>query len=150
MKLRSDYRAAVMMKNRLHNESGGSTKANTTRTRSFLRRLLSPALELTNIQDGNIGLHLQVPRGGTHPNGVGSELTIFFLLESLFFCYSWFRLQLTAIHCNRRGVWTEHPHTAYFLAHLHTYHPCSHTPHGSRCRTTCLHERALIHMSSRV
>ena len=39
----------------------------------------SPALELTNIQDGNIGLHLQVPRGGTHPNGVGSELTGFLL-----------------------------------------------------------------------
>ena len=44
----------------------------------------SPALELTDIQDGNIGLHLQVPRGGTQPNGVGSELTIFYLLESLF------------------------------------------------------------------
>ena len=72
------------MKNRLHHESGESieetihprsTKTSPTRTRSFLRRLL---LELTNIQGGNIGLHLQVPRGGTHPNGVGSELTIFF------------------------------------------------------------------------
>ena len=30
------------------------------------------------------------------------------------------------------------PHTAYFLAQLHTFHPCSHAPHGSRCRTTCL------------
>ena len=44
----------------------------------------SPALELTNIQDGNIGLHLQVPRGGTHLNGVGSELTFFYLHRSLF------------------------------------------------------------------
>ena len=35
-----------------------------------------------------------------NPNGVGSELAKFFLLESLF-CYSWFRLQLIAIHCNR-------------------------------------------------
>ena len=42
-------------------------------------------LELTNIQDGNIGLHLEVLRGGTHPNGIASELTkIFLLLESLF------------------------------------------------------------------
>ena len=31
------------------------------------------------------------------------EVYFFFLLESLF-CHSWFRLQLTAIHCNRRGV----------------------------------------------
>ena len=42
-----------------------------------------PALELINIQDGNIGLRLQVPRGGTHPNGVGSELAIFFARISL-------------------------------------------------------------------
>ena len=27
---------------------------------------------------GSVGLHLQVLRGGTHPNGVGSELTFFF------------------------------------------------------------------------
>ena len=83
----------------------------------FSPKITSAALELTNIQDGNIGLQLQVPRGGTHPNGVGSEVT-FFLLECLFF-YSWFRLHLTAIHCNRREVWTEHLHTAHFLAHLH-------------------------------
>ena len=53
--------------------------------KKFSPKITSPALELTNIQDGNIGLHLQVPRGGTHLNGVGSELT-FFLLESLCFC----------------------------------------------------------------
>ena len=46
-----------------------------------------------------IGIHLQVLHGGTHPNGVGSELTFFF---AFFFCYSWFRLQSMAIHCNRR------------------------------------------------
>ena len=53
----------------------------------------SPKPELTNIQDGNIGLHLQVPCGGTHPNGVGSELTIFLNFAQISFCYSWFRLQ---------------------------------------------------------
>ena len=94
--------------------------------------------ELTNIQDGNIGFHLQVPRGGTHPNGVGSELTKFF--ARIVFCYSWFRLQLIAIHCNRRGVNITPSHTnfsrtfAHFiLAHMHL--------HGSRCRTTCLHKK---------
>ena len=66
------------------------------------------------------------------------EVSSLFFFCSLFFCYSWFRLQLTAIHCNRRCVWTEHPHTAYFLAHLHTFHPCSHAPHGSRCCSACL------------
>ena len=112
MKLRPDYRAAVMMKNRLHYKSGepieepihpGQQQTHTTRTRSFSLKITCPALELTNIQDGNIGLLLQVLRGGSHPNGVGSKLTLFFLLESLF-CCSWFRLQLISIHCNRRSV----------------------------------------------
>ena len=49
MKLRSDFRAAVLMKNRVHHESGEQVeerfhqdqqKTNTTGTRSFLRRLL--------------------------------------------------------------------------------------------------------------
>ena len=69
----------------------------------FSPKIPSPALGLIKVQDGNIGFQHQVPRGGTHPNGVGSELTNFFLLESLF-CDSWFRLQLIAIHFNRRGV----------------------------------------------
>ena len=71
--------------------------------KKFSPKITSPALELTNMQDGNICVRLQVPRGGTHPNGVGSELTFFFC-SNLFFCYSWYRLQLIAIHCNRRGV----------------------------------------------
>ena len=45
--------------------------------KKFSPKLISPALELTEIQDVNIGLHLQVPRGGSHLNGVGSELTYF-------------------------------------------------------------------------
>ena len=50
----------------------------------FSQEITCPALELTNIQDGNIGFQLQVPRGGTHLNGVGNEPTIF-LLGSFFF-----------------------------------------------------------------
>ena len=43
----------------------------------------------------------QALRGGTSLNGIGSELIRFFKWP---FCYSWFRLQLMAIHCNRREV----------------------------------------------
>ena len=53
--------------------------------KKFSAKVTSPALELTNTQDGNIGLHLQVLRGDTHLNGVGSELTIFYFAQiSLF------------------------------------------------------------------
>ena len=48
--------------------------------KKFSPKNTSPALELTNILDGSIGLHLQVPREGTHPSEVGSELTFFFAL----------------------------------------------------------------------
>ena len=41
--------------------------------KKFSQKITCPALELINIQDGNIGFHLQVRRGGTHLNGVGSE-----------------------------------------------------------------------------
>ena len=124
MKLRSDFRAAVMMKNRLHHESRepieepihpGQQRRN-NRDKNFSPKITSTALELTNIQDGNIGLHLQIPRGGTHPNGVRSELTVFF--------YSWFHLQSIAIHCNRRGGVNRTPSHCDFLMHLHT---CVHT-----------------------
>ena len=104
--------------------------------KKFSPKITYPLPELTNIQDGNIGLHLQVPRGGTHPNGVGSELTQFCSAQ-ISFCYSWFRLQLIAIHCNRREVWTEpsrrvisRTFTHFILTHMHS--------HGSRCRSACL------------
>ena len=48
------------------------------------------------------GIHLQAHRGGTSLNGIGSELIIFLIVQ-ISFCYSWFRLQSIAIHCNRRG-----------------------------------------------
>ena len=50
--------------------------------KKFSLKITSSALELTNTQDGNIGPHLQVSRGGTHLNGVGSELTNFILFCS--------------------------------------------------------------------
>ena len=56
--------------------------------KKFSLKITCPALELTNIQDGNVGLHLQVPRGGTHPNGVGSVLKNNFRLN----LFSWLQL----------------------------------------------------------
>ena len=152
MKLRSDYRGAVMMKNRLHHESGEpieepihpGQQRRIQQGQEVFSEDTSPPLEFTNIQDGNIGLHLQALRGGTHPDGLGSELTIF-LLESLFFCYTWFRLQLIAIHCNQRGMSTEHPHTVIFSC---TSHMCLHhiVAQGvaarfswKTCSSTCRH-----------
>ena len=81
-----------MMKNRLHNESGEPVEEPTiqvnkdeyNKDKKFSPKITSPAPELTNTQDGNIGLHLQVPRGGTHLNGVGSELTFFFCSDLFF------------------------------------------------------------------
>ena len=117
-KLRSDYRAAVLMKNRLHHESGepseepihpGQQRRNQQGQEVFSKITYFSSARVGQHTGWEYWLHLQVPRGGTHLNGVGSELTIFTLLG--FFRYSWFRLQLVAIHCNRRGVWTEHPHT---------------------------------------
>ena len=57
--------------------------------KKFSPKITSPLPELTNPQDGNIDFHLQIPRGGTHLGGVGSELTIFDL-----FCSDLFLLQL--------------------------------------------------------
>ena len=42
-------------------------------------------------------------------------------------------LMLRPVHENRTPSYS-----AFFS---HAFHPCSHAPHGSRCRTTCLHEK---------
>ena len=91
--------------------------------KKFSPKITSPALKLINIQDRNIGLHLKVLRGGTHLNGVGSELTIFLNFAQIsLFCFSWFRLQLIAIHCNRRGVVDRTPSHETLSRH---FHPCA-------------------------
>ena len=127
MKLRSDYRAAVMMKNRLHHESGEpieepiqSIQVNKDaydKDKKFSLKNTCRALELTNIQDGNIGLHLQVPRGGTHPYGVGSELTKIFVARISFL----FRFQLTAIYCYRRRWCEQNTLTPHIFPHICTH-----------------------------
>ena len=69
MKLRSDFRAAVSIKNRLHREMA-----------SLFKRFMV----------GHVWMELV------------ELIRIFFKWSS--FCYSWFRLQSIAIHCDRRGV----------------------------------------------
>ena len=62
MKLRSDHRAAVMMKNRLHHESGEpieepihpGQQRRIRQGQSFSPKITCLALELINIHDGNI------------------------------------------------------------------------------------------------
>ena len=85
MKLRSDFRAAVPLKNRLHRESGEQ-----------IEEPISP--EQYNIW---------------HPSSSTSwrdksEWNWKWPHKNLFnwssFCYSWFRLQSITIHCNRRMV----------------------------------------------
>ena len=95
MRLRPDFRAAVPLKNRLQSRiRRRSCRTHFSSTISemalFLERFL---VELGHVQKL-------------------VEVNSFF-----FVCCSWFRLQLIAIYCNRRGVWTDTPHTSLFLLH---------------------------------
>ena len=67
------------------------------KNKKFSPKITSPAPELINTQDESIGLHLQVPRGGTHLNGVGSEL-------NFFFCSDLFLLQLVSFTVDRDAL----------------------------------------------
>ena len=68
--MKIDY--TTNQENQLKNPSIQVNKDEYNKDKKFPPKITCPALELTNVQDVNIGLHLQVPRGGTHPNGVGS------------------------------------------------------------------------------
>ena len=84
MRLRSDFRAVVTIKNRLHREPG----AERAEPIQYQRWHPSPQV---------------IPGGiGTRPKAVGAhEFNSFF---SKIVCCSRFRSQLMAIYCNRRGV----------------------------------------------
>ena len=77
------FSSCCLSKNRLHRDSG--------------EQVAEPTL-YNNIGDGILS---QALYGGTSLNGIGGAHKKFL---SDFFCYSWFRLQSMAIHCNRRGV----------------------------------------------
>ena len=75
------HEASTWSQSRCHDEKSLTPRIRRTNWRahpSKSTKTTCPALELINIQDSDIGLQLQVPRGDAHPNGVGSELTEFF------------------------------------------------------------------------
>ena len=81
-----------------------------------------------NTGDGTL---LQATPGGTgtRPKAGGAHE----ILQEVnsFFCYSWFRLQLMAIHCNRREVETGTTHTSFFSCTVRTLNDV-HSHRGSR------------------
>ena len=91
------YEASIWLQSRCHNEKLLTPRIRRTNRRAHPSRSAKThttrAVELINIQGGTIGFQLQVPRGGTHPNGVGSELTKFCCSNLFFvasgFVYSW-------------------------------------------------------------
>ena len=85
MKLRSDFRAAVSMKNRLHHESGEQVEE---RIHSNQQRRWHSSSSTSWWDKSEMELEV-------------SSQECFFQID---FCYSWFRLQSIAIHCNRRSV----------------------------------------------
>ena len=102
-------------------------------TASQANKLQNPLLQ-NNTEDGIL---LQAHRGETSLNGIGSELIRFFWW---LFCYSWFRSQSIAIHCNRRVVWPDTPQTSFlsrtshFIIDVHTHcmaqvSVCAHSYH---------------------
>ena len=133
------YEASIWLQSRCHNEKSltprirrtnwrahpsRSAKTHTTRTRDFLRILLVQRSNWSTYRMAILAFNfkfLVLAR-------IRMELEVsshkFFFARISFF-YSWFRLQLIAIHCNRRGVWTEHFHTRIF-SHICTLILCAH------------------------
>ena len=108
--------------------------------KKFFSEDTSLALELTDIQDGIIGLHLQVPRGGMHLNGVGSDAQFSYFAQISFFVtggfvYSRWRSTVTDGGCGQNSspsvlVW--------FLAASRKQHSCLHL----YCATTLVAEHS--------
>ena len=101
-----------------HIEKVGQKRADATSTRfssCSLTQKPSPSRTVKKLQ--NQYLHSNTGDGilpqailgrtGTRPKAGGAHdenLKRMKCVQILFFCYSWFRLQLMTIHCNRRGV----------------------------------------------
>ena len=109
--------------------------------KKFSPMITSPAPELTNTQDGNIGLHLQVPRGGTHLNGVGSELTFCLICSDLFLLqlvsFTVDNDPLTDGECGQNTLTRDFFST---LSSLFTHHIVA----QGVGRTTCLHKKKVL------
>ena len=119
IKLLSDFRAAVSIKNRISQEN----------------QLKSPTIQVKTVD----GIPLQAHRGGTN---LMSSLEF---VKWSSFCYSWFRLQSMAMHCNWRGCRQIHlpRHFSHAVCTIHFMHI---TLHGSRRATQCVCVRASFHL----
>ena len=103
MRLRPDFRAAVSLKK-------------TVFIVNQVRKLQNPFLQ-RNIGDGILP---QATLGVTRLTVVGGAPSNKCFKRPLF-CCSWFRLQTMAIHCNRRVVYTDTPHTSFFSCTVHVF-----------------------------
>ena len=129
MRLRQGFRAAVSLENRLHRESGEEIEEPIFPQQC--RRWHSSSSDSWWDWDTS--------------QSWWSSWYFFLMrmkwLRSFLFCYNQFRLQSMAIHCNRRGVYTETPHTSFLL--LHSAHTgwCTLT---SWLKNVCAHHPILM------
>ena len=98
VKLRCYFRAAVLMKNRLHHELGEQ-----------IEERLHPDQQRRSHSSSNTSWW---DKSGWNWKWAHKFSD---------FSYSWFRVQSIAIHCNRRVVWTDAPHWQKSLMHMSSH-----------------------------
>ena len=109
MKLRDEYISAVMMKNRLHHESGEPIEE---AIHPGQQRRIHQGQEVSSedyLSSARVDQHTgwqywlssPIPSWWYASEWSWKWAHIFFFAR-ISFCYSWFRLQLIKIHCNRR------------------------------------------------
>ena len=111
MKLRSDYRAAIMLENRSHHESREPIEEPIHQGQQRRIRQGQEVFSEDYLSSARIDQHTRWQCWPSSPSSswlYASEWSWKcpqkkFSLQSIF-CYSWFRLQLIAIHCHRREV----------------------------------------------
>ena len=150
-KLRSDYRAAVMMKNRLHHESGEPIDEPIHPCQQRRRQQGQAVFPEDYFSSDRVDQHtgweywLSSPSSSWWyvPKGVGSELTFFFALffVTVGFVYSRWRSTVTNRVCRQIHLTRDFFST---LSSLCTHHIGA---QGSRCRSACLIKKMFMHMS---
>ena len=127
MRLRSDFRAAVSIKNRLHRESGEEVAEPIS---PQYRRWHSSSRDSRWIL-GHVQKLVELMRGQFHP---------FFVV-----CCSRFRLQLIAIYCNRRE-WCRQRHFTrhFFSCTAHVFHDVWYTTTLAQVSARARHVIAMV------
>ena len=95
----------------------------------------------SNTGDGTLP---QATPGETRPKVGGARDKFLRGHFILFFCYSWFRLQSMAIHCNRRGVQTGTPHTSFFSCTVRMLNDVSHHIGSRTCSWVIQYGRLIV------